>query len=112
MIPNMWYAVLESGEVPRGKPVAFKRLGENLVCWRDSQGEIVVMRDECPHRLARLSPGKIVDGRIQCHFHGFQYDREGTCQLVPANGYNGPKPKIFQCWTYAAREAQGLIHVR
>lgn len=111
MIPNMWYAVLESHEVKPGKPYAFKRLNEELVFWRDRAGQIAVMRDMCPHRQAKLSPGKLVDGNIQCHFHGFQFDRDGACQLVPANGRNGPKPKIFQCWTYPAQEAFGLIWV-
>jgi phenylpropionate dioxygenase-like ring-hydroxylating dioxygenase large terminal subunit len=111
MIPNMWYAVLESREVKPGKIAAFKRLGQELAFWRDKRGRIVVMRDLCPHRQSKLSPGKIVDGNIQCHFHGFQFDREGACQLVPANGRSGPKPKIFQCWTYPAQEAFGFVWV-
>lgn len=111
MIPNMWYAVLESTEVTPNKPHAFRRLGEDLVFWRDKQGTIVVMRDVCPHRQAKLSPGKLVDGNIQCHFHGFQFDRSGACRLVPANGRNGPKPKIFQCWSYPAQEAFGFVWV-
>lgn len=111
MIPNMWYAVLESNEVKSGKPYSFRRLDEDLVFWRDPAGKIVVMRDRCPHRSAKLSPGKIVDGNLQCQFHGFQYNREGTCELIPANGRSGPKPKIFQCWTYPAQEAYGFIWV-
>ncbi len=111
MIPNMWYAVLESKEVKPGKPVAFKRLNEEMVFWCDKAGKIVAMRDICPHRQSKLSPGKIVDGNIQCHFHGFQYDREGACQLIPANGRNGPKPKIFQCKIFPVQEAFGLIWV-
>ncbi len=111
MIPNMWYAILDSKEVKPGRPYAFKRLNEDLVFWRDKQGDIVVMRDRCPHRSSKLSPGKLVDGNIQCHFHGFQYDRHGACQLIPANGRNGPKPKIFQCLTYPAQEAHGFIWV-
>jgi phenylpropionate dioxygenase-like ring-hydroxylating dioxygenase large terminal subunit len=111
MIPNMWYAVLESNEVKAGKPVAFRRLGEEMVFWRDGLGQIVAMRDLCPHRQSRLSPGKIVNGNLQCHFHGFQFDRAGTCQLVPANGRNGPKPKIFQCTSFPAQEAHGMIWV-
>jgi phenylpropionate dioxygenase-like ring-hydroxylating dioxygenase large terminal subunit len=71
MIPNMWYAVLDSKEVKPGKPYAFKRLNEELVFWRDKSGKIVVMRDRCPHRSCKLSPGKIIDGQLQCHFHGF-----------------------------------------
>ena len=109
LIPNMWYAVLDSGEVPAGKPVGFKRLGEELVFWRDSGGKVAVMHDLCPHRQSKLSPGKIVDGNLQCHFHGFQYNRDGVCQLIPANGRNGPKPKVFQCTTLVAQEGYGFI---
>lgn len=111
LIPNIWYAVLESREVPSGRPVGFKRLGEELVFWRDSFGKVAVMRDLCPHRQSKLSPGKIVDGNLQCHFHGFQYDREGACQLIPANGRNGAKPKIFQCKTYVVQEGHGFIWI-
>ncbi len=111
MIPNMWYAVLDSNEVKPGKPYAFRRLNEDLVFWRNKAGRIVVMRDRCPHRSAKLSPGQIVDGNIQCQFHGFQYNAEGQCELIPANGRNGPRPKVFQCWTYPSQEAHGLIWV-
>ncbi|NOK61959.1 MAG: hypothetical protein GFH27_549289n346 [Chloroflexi bacterium AL-W] len=111
MIPNMWYAVLESHEVKPGKPYAFTRLNEDLVFWRDNDEKIVVMRDICPHRQAKLSPGKLVDGNIQCHFHGFQYNQDGGCELIPANGRNGSKPRIFQCWTYPAQEDHGFIWV-
>jgi phenylpropionate dioxygenase-like ring-hydroxylating dioxygenase large terminal subunit len=111
MIPNMWYAVLDANEVKAGKPYAFKRLGEEMVFWRDKHDKVVAMRDRCAHRSAKLSPGKIVDGNIQCHFHGFQYNSEGQCQLIPANGRMGPRPKIFQCQSYPTREAHGLIWV-
>lgn len=110
-IPNMWYAVLLSREVKNGKPNAFKRLGEDLIFWRDDKGKIAVMRDLCPHRQAKLSTGKIVNGNIQCAYHGFEYDSEGSCQLVPANGRNGTKPKVFKCWNYPAQEAHGFVWV-
>lgn len=111
MIPDMWYAVLDTDEVKPGKPYGFRRMGEDLVFWRDKTGQIVVMRDRCPHRSAQLSLGKVVDGNIQCRFHGFQYDVDGAVKLIPANGRTGPKPAIFQCNTLVSREAQGLIWV-
>jgi phenylpropionate dioxygenase-like ring-hydroxylating dioxygenase large terminal subunit len=110
-IPNMWYAVLDSDEVKPGKPVAFKRLGVDMVFWRNGEGKVVAMRDLCPHRQCKLSPGKVVDGNLQCHFHGFQYDSEGACQLVPANGRNGPKPRALQCTVYPTQEAHGFVWV-
>jgi phenylpropionate dioxygenase-like ring-hydroxylating dioxygenase large terminal subunit len=65
LIPDLWYAVLESSEVPAGKPVGARRLGESLVFWRDGDGQIVVMKDRCPHRSSQLSLGRIIDGRIR-----------------------------------------------
>jgi len=109
MIPDLWYAVLDSSEVKTGKPRAFRRMGQDLVFWRDSDRQIVVMRDRCPHRSAQLSLGKVVNGNIECPFHGFQYGREGKIALIPANGRNGPKPDVFQCATLVAREAHGII---
>ncbi|MCJ7533412.1 MAG: hypothetical protein MUO64_20615 [Anaerolineales bacterium] len=38
MIPNQWYANLESDEVKRGMPIGVTRMGEKLVFWRDEQG--------------------------------------------------------------------------
>ena len=111
MIPNLWYAVLESKEVKPGKAHGFRRMGENLVFWRDRNRQIVVMRDRCPHRSAQLSLGRIVNGNIECPFHGFQYSRAGEIALIPANGRNGPKPEVFRCGTLVSREAHGLVWV-
>jgi phenylpropionate dioxygenase-like ring-hydroxylating dioxygenase large terminal subunit len=38
MIPNRWYAILESSEVKVGKPVSVMRMGEKLILWRDAKG--------------------------------------------------------------------------
>lgn len=43
MIPNQWYAILESNEVKNGKPVGFTRLGQKLVAWRDRRGHLAVL---------------------------------------------------------------------
>ena len=50
MIPNQWYAILESNEVKPGRPVAVKRMGERLVFWRDTRGNVTCMRDLWPRR--------------------------------------------------------------
>ena len=109
MIPNLWYAIAESSEVGLNKPVAMKRAGEDLVFWRGSGSQLAVMRDRCPHRSASLSLGKVVEGNIQCPFHGFRFDTCGALTLAPANGRNGPKPAIFRCGVKVAREAHGFI---
>jgi phenylpropionate dioxygenase-like ring-hydroxylating dioxygenase large terminal subunit len=108
LIPNQWYAVLESDEV-KDKPVAFKRLGEDLVFWRGSNGQVAAAEDRCAHRQVKLSLGKVVNNCIECPYHGFQFNPKGECELIPANGVNGPRPKIFQLKSYHLAEKHGFI---
>ena len=95
MIPNQWYAILESSEIKKGKIVGVTRMGEKMVAWRNPQGDLSIMTDKCPHRGVALSVGKLIGDCIQCPFHGFQYDTSGTCTLVPANGKNTEPPKAL-----------------
>ncbi|MCC7492433.1 MAG: aromatic ring-hydroxylating dioxygenase subunit alpha [Fimbriimonadaceae bacterium] len=109
MIPNMWYAVLQSSEVPPGRAVAVERLAERLVCWRDAAGRVAVARDQCPHRGAALSPGRVCEGQLVCPFHGFRFDTAGACTLVPANGRSAPLPQGLRLASYPTWEGHGLI---
>ncbi len=109
MIPNQWYAILESKEVPLTKPVGVTRMGEKLVFWRDTQGQVVCQRDKCAHRGAALSKGKVVNDCIECPFHGLQYDSTGRCLVIPANGMDTPVPQRFRIHTHLTREAHGFV---
>ena len=111
MIRNQWYIVLDSNEVKQGKPLAVMRMGEKLVFWRTSDGQVSCMQDICPHLGARLSQGKVVDGKLRCPFHGFEYDQNGKCQLVPAIGKNGKIPNALEVSTYQVHEAHGWIWI-
>ncbi len=111
MIPNQWYAVLESHEVKRGKPVGVTRLGEKIVFWRDNAGKVVAQSDLCPHRGVALSAGELKGDCIMCPFHGFRFDSTGRCTVIPANGKNAPVPKAFQVRTYPTHEANDFIFI-
>ncbi|MHB1004954.1 MAG: Rieske 2Fe-2S domain-containing protein [Chloroflexota bacterium] len=111
MIPNQWYAILDSSEVKRGKPVGVVRMGERLVAWRDGRGQVQLLRDLCPHRGAALSLGKVHGDTVACPFHGFRFDAGGRCRLIPANGRSAKVPEAFRVAAYTAREAHGLIWI-
>lgn len=111
MIPNQWYAILESYEVPTRRPIGVTRLGEKMVIWRDTSGKPVVQTDQCPHRGAALSGGAVKNGCVQCPFHGFEFDPTGRCTLIPANGKSAPVPKAMTVRTYPTREEFGYIWV-
>jgi phenylpropionate dioxygenase-like ring-hydroxylating dioxygenase large terminal subunit len=111
MIPNQWYAVLESRELPRGRPVGVTRLGKRMVFWRTATGDPVSLRDVCPHRGAALSLGRLQHNTVECPFHGFAFDPSGRCTLIPANGRSAAVPKAFQAVAYPARDAHGFIWI-
>ena len=109
MIPNQWYAILDSRELKTGKPLGVRRLGENLVLWRTTEGKVACLRDQCIHRGAALSAGKLVEQHVQCPFHGLEFDATGRCTYIPAYGRNNPVPKVFQAIAYPVREVYGFI---
>jgi phenylpropionate dioxygenase-like ring-hydroxylating dioxygenase large terminal subunit len=111
MIPNQWYIILESREIKKGKIVSVMRMGEKMVAWRNTKGDLSVLADRCPHRGVALSAGKLTGDCIQCPFHGFQYDITGTCRLVPANGKNAALPKALHVRYYPVREEHGFIYI-
>jgi phenylpropionate dioxygenase-like ring-hydroxylating dioxygenase large terminal subunit len=110
MVRNQWYVVLESREL-KDEPVGAMRLGERMIFWRDIAGRAVCQVDKCAHRGASLALGKVVEGYIQCPFHGLQYDPTGKCVLVPANGAAAPVPEAFRLMNYPAREEFGFIWI-
>lgn len=109
MIPNRWYAVLDSREVPKRRPVSALRLGERLVLWRDESGRVCCAAERCAHRGAALSAGKVVEGCVECPFHGFRYDADGRCRLIPANGRSAEVPPRFKVASWPVREAHGFV---
>jgi phenylpropionate dioxygenase-like ring-hydroxylating dioxygenase large terminal subunit len=111
MIPNQWYAILESNEIKRGRIVGLTRMGEKMVAWRNTKGELSVMADKCPHRGVALSIGKLIGDCLQCPFHGFRYDITGICKLVPAIGKNAEPPKALRVHGYPVREEHGFVYI-
>ncbi len=110
MIPNQWYIVMDSSQI-KVLPVGVTRMGEKLVCWRNINGAVVCLRDQCVHRGAQLSIGAIVNQRLQCPFHGLEYDSSGRVTIIPANGKNAPVPEQFKVHCYTTFEAHNFIWI-
>src|SRR5262249_24311623 len=60
---NDWHVVAFSKDVAEGQMIAVRLLGEDLVVWRTG-GKVMVWKDLCIHRGARLSKGWVVDGTV------------------------------------------------
>ncbi len=114
MIRNQWYAVLASKELGR-RPLGCLRMGERLVFWRDGSGAPRCHVDRCAHRGASFGAGAVLPcaggDRLQCPFHGLEYDAAGRCRKIPANGAAAQVPEGFRLRGYEARDEHGFIWI-
>ncbi|WP_243665624.1 aromatic ring-hydroxylating dioxygenase subunit alpha [Vulcanisaeta sp. JCM 16159] len=65
--------------------------------------------DDCPHRHAKLSLGKVVNGNIRCPYHGFEFDGLGKAVKVPALGRASEAPKYLRAISIPVYEAHDIV---
>ncbi len=90
-IRNAWYVVAWDHEVLGDTVLSRRVLDEPLIIWRRSDGQVVVMKDFCPHRLAPLSLGRREGDAIRCMYHGLKFAADGHCIEVPGQERIPPK---------------------
>lgn len=104
-----WYPVAFSQDLPRDRPYGFSLYDEPLVLFFDDAGAPVCLRDRCPHRAARLSDGQLVEGRIECLYHGWQFDGTGRCRHIPQLPEQMQIPPKTCVRDYRVLERQGIV---
>ena len=81
---NAWYVAAWADDLGDGQVLGRTILKEPVVLYRMANGEVAAIQNRCSHRFAPLSMGKIVGGnRLQCPYHGLEFDASGACVLNP-----------------------------
>ena len=89
---------LEIGDLPDGTPVK-ARLGlQSLVVVRSGEA-IHALHDQCAHAGGPLSGGRVVDGCIECPWHGSRFEL--------ATGRRCRGPAVYDQPAYEVRPAEG-----
>ena len=110
---RFWLPALLPTEVPSADspPVRVCLLGEDLIAFRDTNGQVGVLDEFCPHRRASLFWGRNEECGLRCVYHGWKFDVNGTCVDMP----NEPQEYRFEnkvrTAAYPTREYGGLIWV-
>lgn len=92
-LKNAWYVAANDHEIGR-QPLGRIFLNEPVVMYRKEDGTLVALEDRCMHRHLPLSMGKLVGDRLQCHYHGLQYDSTGKCVRIPGQDMVPPTAKV------------------
>src|SRR6266446_3130788 len=108
-LADEWYVACRSRDLRR-RPLARMILDEPLVLFRDGHGRPTALLDRCAHRNLPLSRGRVVDGVLECAYHGWRYGGDGACRLVPGLvADEDDKGRVVP--TRPVREQQGAVWV-
>ncbi|HLY64232.1 MAG TPA: Rieske 2Fe-2S domain-containing protein [Chloroflexota bacterium] len=82
---HYWQPVLLSSELPKpdGPPLRVRLLGEDLVAFRNTSGQVGLLAANCSHRGAPLCYGRNEEDGLRCVYHGWKYDVHGQCMDMP-----------------------------
>ena len=104
-VRESWYVAAWSHEVEAG-PVARTILGKPLLIFRGADGKPSALLDRCPHRALPLSKGRVVNGIVQCAYHGMEFDASGQCVHIPSQDII---PRSARVLAFPSAERNGLI---
>lgn len=110
MFINFWYAALRSDQLA-DQPVKVRMLGQNFVLFRDAAGAPHCLSNICVHRGGSLAGGRVKGDRIECPYHGWQFDGAGQCIRIPSLGADAKIPARARVDAYPVEERYGLVHV-
>jgi nitrite reductase/ring-hydroxylating ferredoxin subunit len=111
MKPTGWFQVGWSGDVPAGGVVPLRYFGEDLVAFRGLDGTLHILDAYCQHLGANLARGGcVVDGGIQCPFHGWVWNGQGRNVHIPYQERTNTARRIRAWYTAERNECIYLWH--
>ncbi|MBL0422411.1 Rieske 2Fe-2S domain-containing protein [Ramlibacter sp. AW1] len=111
MMRRHWVPVCLAEEVPEpdGTPVKARILGEDLVVFRDSEGRVGVLDEQCPHRRVSLVFGRNEEGGLRCLYHGWKMDVQGNVLEMPSELAASRVAEKIKHKAYPVKEWGGLV---
>jgi phenylpropionate dioxygenase-like ring-hydroxylating dioxygenase large terminal subunit len=94
---------------PDGPPIRVRLLGEDLVAFRDTAGDVGLLDAYCAHRRAPLFFGRNEECGLRCVYHGWKFDTLGNCVDMPSEPPYSKFRLRVGIKAYPTYEAGGLI---
>lgn len=116
--PQAWYPLMRSNQLRKKTSKTIKAFEKDWLLFRDGHNHIALISRYCCHMGVDLANGKIKNGCIECPLHGWYFDKNGQCRLIPAlkkrksdnqEVYENDK-KQRKLTSLPCKEAYGLIY--
>lgn len=110
MLINHWYVLAHGADVG-DRPVGVRALGQDFVLFRDETGAARCLSNVCVHRGGALCRGEVVQGTVECPYHGWRFDGTGECVAIPSLGAGTRLPARARVDAYPVVEQWGFVWV-
>jgi phenylpropionate dioxygenase-like ring-hydroxylating dioxygenase large terminal subunit len=88
---------------------AVRLLGQDLVLFRNTQGQFGLIDRPCPHRGADLAFARHEGDGLRCPFHGWKFDVSGQCVDTPAEPIGSRLCSRIRQRSYPVIERSGVL---
>src|SRR5579859_7190656 len=111
LMREYWVPAVMSSELPSpdSDPVRVMLLGEQLIAFRDSNGKIGLIQNNCPHRGASLFFGRNEEAGLRCVYHGWKFSVDGTCIDMPNEPAESDFKHKVRAIAYPTKERNGIV---
>jgi nitrite reductase/ring-hydroxylating ferredoxin subunit len=111
LLRRYWTPAALSSELPGPDcvPLRVRLLGENLVAFRDTEGKLGLVAENCPHRGASMFFGRNEECGLRCPYHGWKFDVSGTCVDMPSEPPDSTFKERVRIRSYPVHESGGII---
>jgi phenylpropionate dioxygenase-like ring-hydroxylating dioxygenase large terminal subunit len=111
LMREYWVPALLSTEVPASDsdPLRVLILGEQLIAFRDTTGQVGLIQNNCPHRGASLFFGRNEDSGLRCVYHGWKFSVDGACVDMPNEPAESDFKHKVKAVAYPTRERGGIV---
>lgn len=106
-----WIPAFETEELPHPDcpPVRVKLLGEELIGFRDTNGNVGLVDEYCPHRRVSMWFGRNEECGLRCAYHGWKFDVNGKCVDLPSEPPESNFKDKVRIKSYPCEERGGVI---
>ncbi|HEY0582208.1 MAG TPA: Rieske 2Fe-2S domain-containing protein, partial [Chloroflexota bacterium] len=111
LLRHYWLPALLSSELaqPDSDPLRVRLLGEDLIAFRDTSGQVGLIQNNCPHRGASLFFGRNEEAGLRCVYHGWKFDVTGECVDMPNEPAESDFRTKVRATAYPCVERGGVI---
>ncbi len=86
-------------------------MGEDLIAFRASSGNVGIVANACPHRGASLFFGRNEEEGLRCVYRGWKFDVNGACVDIPSEAAESNFKSKVRVRAYPCEERNGIVWI-